>query len=135
MKRHEARTASLLAMSALRVFPPVADALAWSRPIVALESSVLAQGLPVPENREAAERMTAAVARAGALSAITAVMQGVCVLGVDDGELERILRRDGMRKVSARDLPVAVAQRADGATTVAASLAIASAAGATVFAT
>jgi pseudouridylate synthase len=122
-------------MSALRVFPPVADALAWSRPVVALESSVLAQGLPIPANREAAERMTNAAARAGALAAITAVMQGVCTLGVDGDELERLLRRDGVRKVSARDLPVAVAQGADGATTVAASLAIAGAAGATVFAT
>jgi pseudouridylate synthase len=122
-------------MSALRVFPPVADALAWSRPIVALESSVLAQGLPIPTNREAAERMTNAASRAGALAAITAVMQGVCTLGVDDEELERLLRRDGVRKVSARDLPVAVAQKADGATTVAASLAISFAAGATVLAT
>jgi pseudouridine-5'-phosphate glycosidase len=122
-------------MSALRVFAPVADALAWSRPIVALESSVLAQGLPTPANREAAERMVAAVARAGALAAITAVVQGICTLGVDHDELERLLKREGMRKVSARDLPVAVAQRADGATTVAASLAIAGAAGATVFAT
>jgi pseudouridylate synthase len=122
-------------MSALRVLSPVADALAWGRPVVALESSVLAQGLPVPANREAAERMTGAAARAGALAAITAVVQGVCTLGLDGEELERFLRRDGIRKVSARDLPVAVAQRADGATTVAASLSIASAAGASVFAT
>jgi len=122
-------------MSALRVFPPVADALAWSRPVVALESSVLAQGLPIPANREAAERMTNAVERAGALAAVTAVVRGVCTLGVDGDELERLLQRDGVRKVSARDLPVAMAQQADGATTVAASLAIASAAGATVFAT
>jgi pseudouridine-5'-phosphate glycosidase len=122
-------------MSALRVFPPVADALAWSRPVVALESSVLAQGLPIPANREAAERMTSAVERAGALAAVTAVVRGICTLGVDGDELERMLQRDGIRKVSARDLPVAVAQQADGATTVAASLAIASAAGATVFAT
>ena len=73
-------------MSALRVFPPVADALAWSRPIVALESSVLAQGLPIPANREAATRMIGAVARAGALAAITAVVQGVCTLGVSDAD-------------------------------------------------
>ena len=122
-------------MSALRVLAPVADALAWGRPVVALESSVLAQGLPIPANREAAERMTSAAARAGALAAVTAVVQGVCTLGLDGEELERFLRRDGIRKVSARDLPVAVAQRADGATTVAASLSIASAAGASVFAT
>jgi pseudouridine-5'-phosphate glycosidase len=122
-------------MSALRVLSPVADALAWGRPVVALESSVLAQGLPIPANREAANRMTSAAARAGALAAVTAVVHGVCTLGLEQEELERFLRRDGIRKVSARDLPVAVAQRADGATTVAASLSIASAAGAGVFAT
>jgi len=122
-------------MSALRVLAPVADALAWGRPVVALESSVLAQGLPIPANRDAADRMTSAAARAGALAAVTAVVQGVCTLGLDQEELERFLRRDGIRKVSARDLPVAVAQQADGATTVAASLSIASAAGAYVFAT
>jgi pseudouridylate synthase len=122
-------------MSALRVLPPVADALAWGRPVVALESSVLAQGLPIPANRDAAERMISAAARGGALAAVTAVVHGVCTLGLDQEELERFLQRDGVRKVSARDLPVAVAQRADGATTVAASLSIASAAGASVFAT
>lgn len=122
-------------MSALRVLPPVADALAWGRPVVALESSVLAQGLPIPANREAAERMTSAAARAGALAAVTGVVHGICTLGLDHDELERFLQREGVRKVSARDLPVAVAQGADGATTVAAALAIASAAGATVFAT
>jgi pseudouridine-5'-phosphate glycosidase len=122
-------------MSALRVLSPVADALAWGRPVVALESSVLAQGLPIPANREAAERMTSAAARGGALAAVTAVVHGVCTLGLDQDELERFLRRDGIRKVSARDLPVAVAQQADGATTVAASLSIAGAAGASVFAT
>lgn len=122
-------------MSALRVLLPVSDALAWGRPVVALESSVLAQGLPIPANRDAADRMTSAAARAGALAAVTGVVHGVCTLGLDHEELERFLRREGIRKVSARDLPVAVAQRADGATTVAASLAIASAAGAQVFAT
>jgi pseudouridine-5'-phosphate glycosidase len=122
-------------MSALRVLPPVADALAWGRPVVALESSVLAQGLPIPANREAIDRMTSAAARAGALAAVTGVVHGICTLGLDHEELERFLQRDGVRKVSARDLPVAVAQRADGATTVAAALTIAFAAGATVFAT
>src|SRR5215203_1239837 len=122
-------------MSALRVLPPVADALAWGRPVVALESSVLAQCLSIAANREAADRMTSAAARSGALAAVTGVVHGVCTLGLEHDELERFLAREGVRKVSARDLPVAVAQRADGATTVAATLAIASAAGATVFAT
>jgi pseudouridine-5'-phosphate glycosidase len=103
--------------------------------VVVLESSVLAQGLPIPANREAAERMTSAVRRAGALPAITGVVAGRCALGLEADELERFLRRDGVRKVAARDLPVACAQGVDGATTVAASLCIAGAEGVTVFAT
>ncbi|MDQ2666382.1 MAG: pseudouridine-5'-phosphate glycosidase [Gemmatimonadota bacterium] len=113
----------------------MATALTSGAPVVALESSVLAQGLPVPANREAAERMTAGVARGGALAAITAVVQGVSALGLEADELERFLARTGVRKVSSRDLGVAVAQKADGATTVAASLCIAAAAGVDVFAT
>src|SRR5687767_9144806 len=107
-------------MSALRVFPPVADALAWGRPIVALESSVLAQGLPIPANRTAAERMAEAVADRGAVPAITAVVRGTPTLGLEASELERFLRRDGVEKVSARDLAPAMVRRIDGATTVAA---------------
>jgi pseudouridine-5'-phosphate glycosidase len=122
-------------MSAFRVSATVAAALAAGRPVVALESSVLAQGLPIPANREAAERMTGAVERAGAVPAITAVVAGQCALGLEPSELERFLRRDGVRKVAARDLAVAAAQGADGATTVAASLCIAGAANVAVFAT
>ncbi|MES2178948.1 MAG: pseudouridine-5'-phosphate glycosidase [Gemmatimonadota bacterium] len=120
---------------AVRVLSPVASALVAGRPVVALESSVLAQGLPIPANRDAAERMVGAVERGGALPAITAVVGGVATLGLEPDELERFLARDGVRKVAARDLAVAIAQKADGATTVAASLCIAGAAGASVFAT
>jgi pseudouridine-5'-phosphate glycosidase len=122
-------------MSALRVLPPVADALAHRRPVVALESSVLAQGLPIPANRDAATRMMGAVDKAGALPAVTAVVYGTCTLGLTDAELDRFLKREGVRKVAARDLAVAIAQGADGATTVAASLCIAARAGVEVFAT
>jgi pseudouridine-5'-phosphate glycosidase len=103
--------------------------------VVALESSVLAQGLPIPANREAAERMTRGAGRAGAIAAVTAVVRGQCALGLEPEELERFLRRDGVRKVAARDLPVAMVQKSDGATTVAASLSIAGAAGIEVFST
>jgi pseudouridine-5'-phosphate glycosidase len=119
----------------VRVVSHVASALAGARPVVALESSVLAQGLPIPANREAAERMMGAVERAGATPAVTAVVRGVATLGLEPDELERFLARDGVRKVAARDLAVAIAQQADGATTVAASLCIAHAAGAQVFST
>jgi pseudouridine-5'-phosphate glycosidase len=122
-------------MSAFRVSGTVADALAAGRPVVALESSVLAQGLPIPANREAAERMTMGVERAGAVAAITAVVNGQCTLGLESAELERFLLRTGIRKVAARDLAVAMAQQVDGATTVAASLAIAGAKCLNVFAT
>ena len=121
--------------SPLRPTAPVADALARGAPVVALESSVIAQGLPIPANRQATERVIAAVKRSGALPAITAVSRGVPVIGLDGDDLERFLRRDGVRKVSARDLPVAMAQKADGATTVAATLALGVLAGVEVFAT
>lgn len=113
------------AHSIVRVLPEVQHALDRGKPVVALESSVLAQGLPIPHNREAAERMVGAVRRAGAVPAITAVVGGVPTVGLEPEELERFLRRDGVRKVSARDLPAAIAQHADGATTVAASLLLA----------
>ena len=88
-----------------------------------LESSVLAQGLPKPQNREAASRMVRAVEHAGAAAAITGVVHGVPSLGLTAHELERFLAQTGVRKVSARDIPITVQQRRDGATTVAASLA------------
>lgn len=119
----------------IRILPEIARALGDDKPVVALESSVLAQGLPIPQNRAAAERMVAAVEREGAVAGITAVVRGTATVGLDADELERFLRRDGVRKVSARDLPFAMATGADGATTVAATLAIASIAGIDVFAT
>lgn len=79
--------------------------------------------------------MVSAVENAGAVAAITAVACGEPTVGLEPKELERFLGREGIRKVSARDLGVAVAQRVDGATTVAAALAIASLVGIKTFAT
>jgi len=124
-----------MADSPLRLLPAIAEALRGGRPVVALESSVLAQGLPIPSNREAARRMTEAVERAGAVPAISAVVRGVPTFGLETDELERFLARDGVRKVSARDLPAAMVGGADGATTVAASIALAALAKIPVFAT
>lgn len=123
------------ATPAVRLTADVAAALRDRRPVVALESSVLAQGLPVPANREAARRMAHGVRSAGAVPAVAAVAAGVPTLGLDAEELERFLARDRVRKVSARDLAAAVAARADGATTVAATLALARLAGVEAFAT
>jgi pseudouridine-5'-phosphate glycosidase len=119
----------------IRVLPHIARAIESGIPAVALESSVLAQGLPIPENREAARRMVAAVEVGGAVAGITAVVHGTPTVGLREDELERFLARDGIKKVSARDLPGAMVQRRDGATTVAASVVLAHAAGIQVFAT
>ncbi|MFM8566241.1 MAG: pseudouridine-5'-phosphate glycosidase [Gemmatimonadota bacterium] len=122
-------------MSVVAYAAEVAAARAAGRPIVALESSVLAQGLPIPANREADRRMRDAVVAGGAVPAVTAVVRGIPTLGLTGEPLERFLARDGVAKVSARDLPVVMAQGRDGATTVAAALTLAASAGIDVFAT
>jgi len=119
----------------VRVLPDIASALSRREAVVALESSVLAQGLPIPSNREAASAMVDAVRTKGAVPAITGVVRGVPAVGLNDEELERFLHREGVRKVSARDIPAAVLARSDGATTVAAALALAKLVGIEVFAT
>ena len=122
-------------MTTLRVLPHIADAIRRGAPVVALETSVLSQGLPSPHNADAARLMVDAVAREGAVAALTAVAGGLATLGLTSEELARFLARDGVRKVSARDLAACIVQGADGATTVAASLALAHAGGVEVFAT
>jgi len=119
----------------IRVIPSIEGALRRGEPVVALESSVLAQGLPIPHNREAATRMLAAVTNAGAAPAITAIVGGCATVGLAADELERFLSRDGIRKVSSRDVPSAIVKGQDGATTVAASIMLAAAVGIEVFAT
>jgi pseudouridine-5'-phosphate glycosidase len=113
----------------------VTAALERGGAVVALESSVLAQGLLPPHNRAAAQRMMRAVEQAGATPVITAIVRGAPSLGLEDADLERFLARDGVRKVSARDLGLTVAEGADGATTVAATLAMCQLSTIDVFAT
>jgi len=103
--------------------------------VVALESTVVAHGLPYPANLETARQMEAAVRQHGAVPATIAVLQGRLHVGLTEPELEFLATARNIRKVSRRDLPVVVAQRADGATTVAATATIAAWAGIEVFAT
>lgn len=114
---------------------PVRAALTEGRAVVALESTIFSNlGLPSPANAEALDRCLAAVESAGAVPAVTAVIDGVPRVGIDPSEHPRIL--GPAKKAAARDLPVAVGQGWDvGATTVSASLALAAAAGIRVFAT
>lgn len=122
-------------MSALRLLEPVRQAVERGTPVVALESSVIAQGLPAPANAEALTRMCRAVEQAGAVPAITAVVRGTPTLGLTPDERTRFLARSGVRKVSARDLGVAMSAGLDGATTVAGALPLCRMAGLPVFAT
>ena len=102
----------------------VARAISDRKAVVALESSVLAQGLPIPANADAAKRMTAAVEESGAVPAISAVIRGRASFGLEGEDLARFLARDGVLKVSARDIPVAMLIGRDGATTVAGALSL-----------
>ena len=120
---------------AVRISAPVAAALADGRPVVALESTVFSRlGLPEVAGAEARRRADGALRAAGAVPALTAVLDGEARVGVDDDELALVMAAG--RKVAERDLPLAVAQRwPAAATTVSASLALAAAAGIAVFAT
>lgn len=120
----------------LRTADEVRDALAAGRPVVALETSVVAQGLPPPHNLEAARRCAAAVRAAGAVPAAIAVLGGTIVVGATDADLAR-LADPGRRpaKAGARDLAALVLAGRDAGTTVSATVAIAAQAGIEVFAT
>ncbi len=117
----------------LRVSNEVADALAHSRPVVALETSIVGQGLPHPHNLRAARESEAAIREEGAVPATVAVLGGVLRVGLTDAELERIAT--GAIKVSSRDLGWAIALRQVGATTVAGTMRAATMAGVRFFAT
>ena len=116
------------------VSPEVATALRDGAPVVALESTLLAHGLPAPRNREVADELEAAVRARGAVPATVAVLDGAARVGLDPAQLDRVCA-PGLAKLSVRDLGVAVGLRRDGATTVAATAALAARAGITLFAT
>jgi pseudouridine-5'-phosphate glycosidase len=113
----------------------VAEALAAGEPVVALESTLIAHGLPRPGNVGVAREVEAAVRAAGAIPATIALIEGEVRVGLDDAALEAIATRDDVAKCSARDLPLAVARGATGATTVAATAHLAAQAGIALFAT
>lgn len=119
----------------LRVSAPVRAALAAGRPVVALESTVIAHGLPWPANIEVAGAMEDAIAAEGAVPATIAVLDGQIVVGLSTAEIQRLATEEQVWKASRRDLAPALARRATAATTVAGTLACAALAGIRVFAT
>jgi len=123
-------------MTGLRIRHDVANAIAASAPVVALESTIVAHGLPFPDNLDVARACEAAVRGAGALPATIAVVAGEVVVGLSGAELEALAQRGReVPKVGAADLAVACALGGDGATTVSATTWAAARAGVRVFAT
>jgi len=120
----------------LHIAPEVRDALAIGRAVVALETSVVAQGLPPPANLDAARRCAAAVRAAGAVPAFMALLGGRVVVGASDQDLERLADPgDRAAKAGVRDIAPLLRESRDAGTTASASVAIAARVGIRIFAT
>ena len=119
----------------LQINPDVQSAITQNRAVVALESTVIAHGLPRPQNLETAAAVEAIVRAEGATPATIAVLDGKLCVGLSDGQRRLIADDAGVKKLSTRDIAVAVARGWNGATTVAATMWIAHRAGIKVFAT
>jgi pseudouridylate synthase len=119
----------------MRYTREVSDALDAGRPVVALESTLIAHGLPRPDNLRVAEEIEDAVRAAGAVPATIAVLEGRPRVGLGADDLELVASHDEVAKVSVRDLPYVVARGTHGATTVAATMRLAALAGIPVFVT
>ncbi|MEU6095594.1 pseudouridine-5'-phosphate glycosidase [Streptomyces sp. NPDC047079] len=119
----------------LMVSEEVREALAARRPVVALESTIIAHGLPRPRNLQVALELEDLVRQEGAVPATIAVLDGTPHVGLNKVQVERIANEEVIRKLGQRDLPLAVAAGMSGATTVSATAQLASLAGVRVFAT
>ena len=113
----------------------IAPEVAAARSVVALESTVIAHGLPRPTNLQTAQRLEEVVRAARAVPATTGIVAGKLRVGLNAAEIHKLATENNIRKISTRDLPIAVAERWDGATTVATTCWIAHRAGIKVFAT
>lgn len=120
---------------AVRLSPEVEAARRTGVPVVALESTIIAHGLPRPRNLDVAGELEAIVRDEGACPATIAVLDGVARIGLEHEALARVAEDRDIRKLGQRDLPVAQALGASGATTVSATAWLAAAAGIRVFAT
>src|SRR3989442_8830135 len=121
---------ALLSLSA-----EVESALLLKKPIVALESTVIAHGLPRPQNLHTAQRLEQIVQEAGAVPATIAILAGRLCVGLTEDRIRFIAEEKEIKKISIRDLPIAIAQKWNGATTVASTSWIAQRVGIKVFAT
>lgn len=119
----------------LSLHPEVQAALAQGKPVVALESTIIAHGMPYPQNVETAKRVEAELRASGVIPATIAIIDGKIKVGLNEEELERIGSTPGVVKVSRRDMPMVLASKTLGATTVATTMIGAELAGIQVFVT
>src|SRR6516162_7682920 len=119
----------------IKLSDEVRTALQEQRPVVALESTVIAHGLPYPANVEVAQAMEAAIRNEGAIPATVGINDGKITIGLNRDEIERLGTAQDVLKVSRRDMAVALATGQLGATTVAGTMLCASMAGIHFFAT
>jgi pseudouridine-5'-phosphate glycosidase len=121
--------------SPLDISKAVRSALAAGEPVVALESTLIAHGMPYPANLEIARELEAIIREGGAIPATIAVLKGRLRVGLTGAELEFVASDPTIAKASVRDLPVLIGKQLDGATTVSATMRISAMSGITVFAT
>ena len=119
----------------LQVQPEIREALATQTPVVALESTIISHGMPYPQNVETAWAVEQTVRETGAIPATIAIINGKCRVGLSAQELETFGKEKNVWKVSLRDMPIVVSKKMLGATTVAATMRIATMAGIKIFAT
>jgi pseudouridine-5'-phosphate glycosidase len=121
--------------SFLVIHPEVEEALVNKKAVVALESTIISHGMPWPRNVETALSVEAAVRAEGAVPATIAIKDGKCLVGLSADDIDFFGQEKNVWKVSLRDMPYVVANNLPGATTVAATMRIASMAGINIFAT
>lgn len=119
----------------VRVNEHIKEAMKSGKPVVALESTIISHGMPYPQNVETALKVEEIIKNEGAVPATIGIIDGECVVGMTADEIEEFGKRKGIAKVSRRDLPVIIAKKAWGATTVATTMIIAAHAGIKVFVT
>lgn len=115
--------------------PEVRSALQDNRPVLALESTIIAHGMPYPENIEFAQQAETLVCKHGVTPATIAIINGKIHIGLDDEQLEILANSNNVEKVAVRDIAYAITQKITGATTVSATMHLAHLVGIKVFAT
>ena len=121
--------------SYLDIKPEVAKALEEGTPVVALESTIIAHGMPYPKNVETAIKVEEVIREGGAVPATIAIINGRIKIGLTEEEIEYLGTADNVLKVSRRDFPLVIAQKLNGATTVAGTMIAANMAGIKLFVT